>query len=73
MERALLKALNEKQPIQIIYLSDKQKITQRTILVTEINPHTIRAYCFLRKQRRLFKIINILSAFPIKQKEPNIS
>ncbi|SHT00644.1 Uncharacterised protein [Mycobacteroides abscessus subsp. abscessus] len=73
MQRALIKALNEKQPLEIIYLSDKQKITQRTIIVNEINPHTIRAYCFLRKQRRLFKINNILSIFPIKQKEPNIS
>lgn len=73
MQRALLKALNEKQPLEIIYLSDKQKITQRTIIVNEINPHTIRAYCFLRKQSRLFKINNFLSVFPIKQKEPYIS
>ncbi len=72
MQRALLKALNEKQPLEIIYLSEKQKITQRTIIVHELNPHTIRAYCFLRKRRRLFKINNILSVFPLKQKEPNI-
>lgn len=73
MQRFLMKALNEKQPVEIIYLSDKQVVTQRTVLVNEMNLHTIRAYCFLRKQSRLFKINNILSVFPIKQKEPYIS
>jgi predicted DNA-binding transcriptional regulator YafY len=73
MKRSLMKALNDKQPVEIIYISDKQIITQRTVLVNEMNQHTIRAYCYLRKQSRLFKIQNILSVFPIKQKEPYIS
>jgi predicted DNA-binding transcriptional regulator YafY len=73
MRRFLSKALNEKQLIEIIYISDKQTITQRTIQISEINQHTIRAYCFLRKQSRLFKINNILSVLPKKQKEPFIS
>jgi predicted DNA-binding transcriptional regulator YafY len=73
MKRSLMKALNEKQPVEIIYISDKQIITQRTVLVNEMSQHTIRAYCYLRKQSRLFKIHNILSVFPIKQKEPYIS
>lgn len=73
MRRFLSKALIEKQLIEIIYISDKQAITQRTIQISEINQHTIRAYCFLRKQSRLFKINNILSLLPKKQKEPFIS
>lgn len=73
MHRFLMKVLHEKQPVEIIYVSDKQNITQRTILVHEMNPNYIRAYCFLRKQNRLFKLDNILSVFPIKQKEPYIS
>ncbi|WP_066054948.1 hypothetical protein [Robertmurraya korlensis] len=73
MRRFLSKALNEKQLIEIIYISDKQTITQRTIQISEINQHTIRAYCLLRKQSRLFKINNILSVLPKKQKEPFIS
>lgn len=73
MLKFLLKALNEKQPVEIIYLSDKQIISQRTILVTQMNQHTVRAHCYLRKQSRLFKINNILSVYPKKQKEPYIS
>jgi len=73
MHRYLMKSLHEKQPLEIIYISEKQSITQRTILVNEINSHNIRAYCFLRNQNRLFKINNILSVFPKKQKEPHIS
>lgn len=73
MHRFFMKSLHEKQLLEIIYVSDKQSITQRIILVNEINPNNIRAYCFLRKQNRLFKINNILSVFPIKQKEPYIS
>lgn len=73
MHRLLMKSLQEKQPVEIIYISDKQHITQRIILVNEIKPHYIKAYCFLRKQNRLFKIYNILSVSPKKQKEPYIS
>ncbi len=64
----LYRAMSENLPLEIIYLSTKGQITQRTIIIKEINRATIRAYCFLRKQMRYFLIHNILSAMPPKQK-----
>jgi len=69
MEALIARAFEEGFPVEIIYLSNKQKMTQRTVLVRAHNKTLIRAYCFLRQQTRLFKIENILSIRPIKQKE----
>lgn len=68
MNQMLFRAMTEKLPLEIIYLSAKGKITQRTIIIKEIRHARIRAYCFLRKQMRYFLIHNILSVMPAKQK-----
>lgn len=67
MNGVLLRAIERKQPIQLIYLDDQQQITQRKVLPYEVKDHYLKAHCFLRKQFRLFKLENILSAFPVKQ------
>lgn len=64
---------DEHFPLEIIYLSDRQQLSQRKIHVQEVSEHTIRAYCFLRKQTRLFKMANILSVQSLQQREPHIS
>ena len=55
------KSLNENIIIQIIYIKN-ELITERNIKVKEIYPDKIKAYCYLRKEIRYFKIENILSA-----------
>ena len=47
--------------ITIIYLKGR-KITERNIKVIDNGNTTIKAYCYLRKQTRVFKKENILSA-----------
>lgn len=64
MERLLQRSLHEGIPLNIIYLSTTNRITQRRIIVSHINELTIRAYCFLRGQTRMFRIDHILSVFP---------
>lgn len=67
MNGLLIRALKENITLEMIYISDSNKITQRKIIIKEIDSSKIRAYCFLRKQTRLFKIVNILSIMPTKQ------
>ena len=55
------KSLNENIIIQIIYIKN-DLITERNIKVKEIYLDKIKAYCYLRKEIRYFKIENILSA-----------
>jgi predicted DNA-binding transcriptional regulator YafY len=58
----LLHSLSTQQPLEIIYLSDKgEEISQRVIIVEEIQKNKIVAFCKLRNQYRTFKIENILS------------
>lgn len=47
--------------IDMIYQSNEGKFTQRIIKVLEIKQDYIRAYCYLRKGERHFKLSNILS------------
>jgi len=45
----------------IIYMKGSE-ISKRRIKVTEIKDDYIKAYCYFRKQPRIFKTENILSA-----------
>ncbi|PLT33910.1 hypothetical protein [Bacillus sp. V5-8f] len=62
MKTMLLKNLKEGTPLEIIYLSEKENISQRRISIIDIKDEYIRAFCFLRRTKRTFKISNILSA-----------
>jgi predicted DNA-binding transcriptional regulator YafY len=57
----LLHSLSTQQPLEMIYLSDKGEISQRVIIVEEIQKNKVVAFCKLRNQYRTFKIENILS------------
>ncbi|MEH7275456.1 hypothetical protein [Neobacillus vireti] len=64
MDVLLLRSIEEHMPLEMIYLSEDQQISQRQLLVKEINDEYIRAYCLLRKQIRTFRRENILSIMP---------
>ena len=68
MKYIIRKHMEEKVPLEIIYLSENGKITQRRIEVLEVYPGYIRAFCFLRRTKRTFKTENILSARLIKSR-----
>jgi predicted DNA-binding transcriptional regulator YafY len=64
MDGLFLRAIEGNIPLEMIYLSDEQQLTQRKLLVKEVNEEYIRAYCLLRKQIRTFRRENILSIMP---------
>lgn len=68
MRRILQRAMLQQTPIEIIYMSQNGILTQRQIEVYEINEHTIKAFCLLRKKTRTFKIDSILSAAEARKK-----
>ncbi|MDU9695133.1 hypothetical protein O0Q50_28455 [Priestia aryabhattai] len=61
MLRLLQESYVSKRPVEVIYMSDNSLITQRSIIVNEINGQAIKAWCLLRNEKRTFKIDNILS------------
>lgn len=64
MDGLLLRSIEENIPLEMIYLSQDQRISQRKLIVKEVNEEYIRAYCLLRKQVRTFRRENILSLMP---------
>ncbi|PLS02897.1 hypothetical protein [Neobacillus cucumis] len=64
MDGLLIRSIEEHIPIEMIYLAENQELSQRKLIVKEINDDYIRAYCLLRKQMRTFKRENILSIMP---------
>ena len=64
MDGLFLRAIEENIPLEMIYLSEDQQLTQRKLFVKEVNAEYILAYCLLRKQIRTFRRDNILSIMP---------
>jgi predicted DNA-binding transcriptional regulator YafY len=65
MNQLFRRSINEHIPVEVIYLSEDQKFSQRKLIVKEMHNDYIRAYCLLRKQVRTFRIDNILSVMPV--------
>jgi hypothetical protein len=61
VEHVLKASLERGLIITIMYLKNNE-ITMRNIRVLEIKENRIMAYCYLRKENRVFKKENILSA-----------
>ena len=61
MRQLLQESYSSKRPVEIIYMDDKGRLTQRFIIVYKIYPQSIKAWCLLRNEKRTFKIENILS------------
>ncbi len=61
IEHILKASLERHLTITIIY-QNKGGITQRNVQVHSIRDGTVKAFCFLRNQNRIFKLENILAA-----------
>lgn len=66
MKGIFRRAVESKSAIQIIYIDSNNLISQRTIRVLAVTESYIKAYCYTKKQFRIFKIENVLSADYIK-------
>jgi hypothetical protein len=62
MVKHILKASVERNMIITIMYLKSSEVTIRNIRVLEIKEDRIKAYCYLRKENRIFKKENILSA-----------
>lgn len=67
MKGILYRAMEERKPVEIIYLSKRNSFSQRKILIKELRGSTILAYCLYRKQMRIFNLNHIMSILPEKR------
>ncbi|MBB6446431.1 WYL domain-containing protein [Bacillus benzoevorans] len=68
MQNLLKRSLDESFPVEIIYQSKGNEFSKRRILVKAINETYLKAYCYKKKQARIFKIESILAVATIKEK-----
>ncbi|WNB90684.1 hypothetical protein [Bacillus sp. NEB1478] len=61
MTSMFLRCIQERAPIEVIYLSKSGAITQRLITPYAFDGKLVTAFCSERKQIRTFEISNILS------------
>ncbi|MCM3616788.1 hypothetical protein M3936_04245 [Sutcliffiella horikoshii] len=71
MKRLLEQYQAGRIPIEMIYMAKDETITQRNILVLEVNEKSLTAFCYLRQTKRTFLLQNILSFRPMKKKYVN--
>ncbi|BAB05221.1 hypothetical protein P4637_07965 [Halalkalibacterium halodurans] len=64
MEKLLRRSVQEQLILAAIYQSCSGEFTQRKLLVKSFNDTHVVAYCFLRKQTRMFKRDHFLSVQP---------
>jgi len=68
MNGLFIRSLETKTPVEMIYLNEQGKLTQRIIRVLAIKKNHIKAYCYVKKQLRTFRYENMLSAGPVSSK-----
>lgn len=68
MKGILLRALDSRLKMEMIYMSNNNEITHRTIRVLSVGIDSFTAYCYLRNKQRTFLIKNILSIGPERLK-----
>lgn len=52
--------------MEMIYMSNKGELSKRRVKVLSLQEDAFRAFCFVRKQQRIFKIENVLSIRPVR-------
>ncbi|ANC76578.1 hypothetical protein ABE65_007100 [Fictibacillus phosphorivorans] len=61
MTNLLMRCIEERVGIEMIYLSQKGDISHRIVIPYSFDGHIIKGYCSTKKQIRSFHIRNILS------------
>ncbi|MDN7243211.1 transcriptional regulator [Planococcus sp. N028] len=69
MKAQILKAFKHQQLIEMMYMANDGSISKRRIKILKVSGDTFQAYCFLRNEKRTFKVENVLSLIPVIRKE----
>lgn len=67
MNHLLKRAQADQTPIEIIYINGQNQLSQRVIKVLSVNDASIKAYCYTKRQFRIFKRANILSVGQVRR------
>ena len=69
MCKTLEKSIRFGDVLDMMYVANDGSITKRRIKVLQVGEVSFRAYCYLRKSKRTFKLENVLAVVPVTPKE----
>lgn len=69
MRKTLERSVNYGEVLEMMYLAADGTISKRRIKVLQVGEVSFRAYCYLRKAKRIFTLENVLALVPITLKE----
>ncbi|WP_040226092.1 WYL domain-containing protein [Bhargavaea cecembensis] len=69
MHGLLMKCMKRHQLADMIYMGSDGSITKRRVRLLKIRQDSVTAYCFMRQERRTFRIDRILSILPVEGRE----
>lgn len=72
MRKELVKLLERNEIAEVIYMRADGTLTKRRLKLLTIHSDSIRAYCFLRQERRTFKIDRLLAVRKIIVREQTV-
>ncbi|TFB15096.1 hypothetical protein E3U55_12655 [Filobacillus milosensis] len=67
MDQLLIRAKENKQRLEMIYVNEQGEYSQRIIRVMKIYEHYILGFCYTKRAVRQFKKDQILSILPYKK------
>ncbi|PGS68838.1 hypothetical protein COC69_26310 [Bacillus cereus] len=67
MEHLFNYTLNQKTPIELIYMKNSKDFSQRTVIVRKIQEDHILVYCMVRNPVRALKLDKVLSVAKISR------
>ena len=69
MRNQLLKSMDYIETMEMMYIDQNRIVSKRKILLLQVGDVSFRAYCYLCKSKRTFKIDNVLALVPVMTKE----
>ena len=69
MKAQILKAFKYQQHIDMMYMANDGSISKRRVKILKVSGESFQAYCFLRREKRTFKMENVLSVRPVIKKD----
>ncbi|MFP3440888.1 hypothetical protein R0K18_24450, partial [Pantoea sp. SIMBA_133] len=66
MYKNIKSRLKHQKKVEMIYVSEQNKITKRIVRILNVNEQEIIGYCYLRGDVRTFKIEQILALNSLK-------
>jgi len=68
VHKIIHKSIRDGQVLDMIYMTNERTFTKRWIKVYRLQGESFKAYCFLRKSIRTFKLANVLALVPVEKK-----